>query len=158
MRTARSSFLPDAGGKGALTRQFTAYVAVGVIGTAIDFGLFWVLLRLHVPPPAAVTLAYGLATALQFFLNRHWTFRAFDRAAVVQAGTYLAVTLVNWIVALVFVEAGTYVFHLTPLVAKALSIPPSAVVGFLGNRYLTFGAGVRGTMRDVRAWLRRRKG
>ncbi len=144
--------------KDALTRQFTTYAAVGVIGTLIDLSLFWALLRLHVPTPAAVTLAYGLATALQFYLNRHWTFRAFDRAAVVQAGTYLVVTLVNWLVALLFVEAGTHVFHLTPLVAKALSIPPSAVVGFLGNRYLTFGAGLRATMRDVRAWLRRRKG
>ncbi len=144
--------------KGTISRQFAAYVVVGIIGTLIDFGLFWALLRLQVRPPAAVTLAYWLATAVQFYLNRHWTFRAFERAAAVQAGMYVAVTVINWLVALLFVEAGTHVFHLTPLLAKALSIPPSAVVGFAGNRYLTFGAGLRGTIGDVRAWLRRREG
>jgi putative flippase GtrA len=126
--------------KSELPRQFVRYGLVGIVGTLLDFALLWALLHVRVWSPLAVTAAYGLATGVQFFLNRHWSFRATSGAVIPQAGTYAVITVINWLVALVFVEAGTSVFHLAPLVAKALSIPPSAVVGFLGNRYVTFGA------------------
>jgi putative flippase GtrA len=133
-----------------LPRQVAFYVAVGVIGTAVDFAFFWLLLRLHAQPAVAVTVAFAIATALQFFLNRHWSFRAFHRSALRQAGAYGVVVVASWLVNLTFVEAGIGVFHLTPLFAKALAIAPSAVLGFVGNRYLTFGRGIRGTVRLLR--------
>jgi putative flippase GtrA len=142
--------------KGELPRQLATYAAVGAIGTALDFGLLWALLHVRVWTPLAVTVAYTLATALQFFLNRHWSFRAFDRPAVVQAPAYAAVTVVNWLVALLFVEAGTTAFHLAPLAAKALSIPPSALVGFVGTRHVAFGPGLGALYRGVRSRLRAR--
>ena len=122
-----------------LPRQFARYAVVGAFGTLLDVLLFWALIQLHVWTAVAVTAAFFLATAAQFFLNRHWSFRSFHRSVIVQAKTYTLVTIANWIVALLFVEAGTNLFHLSPLVAKALSIPPSGVLGFIANRYLTFG-------------------
>lgn len=132
-----------------LVRQVFFYGTVGVIGTSIDVGLLWVFLWLKLTPVVAVTLAYFTATAVQFFLNRHWSFRAFDRAAIHQFRAYVVVVLANWFVAVAFVEGGIHLFGLPPLVAKALSIPPSFAVGFLGNRYLTFGPGIRATYRRL---------
>ncbi|HTU81093.1 MAG TPA: GtrA family protein [Candidatus Acidoferrales bacterium] len=131
-------------------RELGAYAVVGVIGTALDFGFFWALIRLGTWTAVAVTLAFGGATAVQFFLNRHWTFRSFDRPALHQARTYLVVIVANWLVALVVVESGTRLLHLPPLVAKAISIPPSALMGYAGNRFLTFGGGIRSTYRRWR--------
>jgi putative flippase GtrA len=123
-----------------LIRQFTLYAIVGVIGTLVDLALFWVLVRAGVSAAISVTVAYFVATAAQFFLNRQYSFQAFDRAVLHQMGLYAGVTIASWLVALVVVEAGISFFHLAPLAAKVLSIPPTAIVGFLGNRYLTFAA------------------
>jgi putative flippase GtrA len=130
-----------------IPRQFVAYGVVGVAGTLLDVGLFWILVRAGLWTPAAVTLAFFTATAVQFFFNRHWSFRAFHRPASVQASEYAIITLVNWLLALAIVEMGVAWLHLSPLLAKALSIPPTAIAGFVGNRYLTFGAGISETFR-----------
>jgi putative flippase GtrA len=125
--------------------QFGRFFVVGVVGTALDFVLLWLLLRLGIWSPAAVTIAYVSATVAQFAANRHWSFRNFDRGAMAQARTYAAVAGANLLVALAFVEIGNFVLGLPPLMAKALSIPPSVLVSFFGNRNLTFGRGIRAT-------------
>ncbi|MGA8535560.1 MAG: GtrA family protein [Candidatus Tumulicola sp.] len=128
-----------------VVRQLTAYAVVGVIGTVLDVALFWVLVRLGVWIPLAVTLAFFGATAAQFVLNRHWSFRASHRPAIVQVPIYAIVTFVNLLLTLALVEAGIGLLHLSPIAAKVFSIPPTALVGFVANRYLTFGIGVRAT-------------
>jgi len=133
-----------------LGRQIVSYGVVGVIGTATDVGLFWAMIRAGVWPAVAVSAAFISATALQFLLNRHVSFRAYDRPAFGQARTYVVVTAANWLVALLFVEGGLRIFHLDPLLAKAISIPPTAAIGFIGNRCLTFGPGIRATYRRLR--------
>jgi putative flippase GtrA len=133
--------------------QFGRFAVVGVLGTVLDFALLWALLRAGVWQPAAVSIAYLTATAAQFVANRYYSFRSFDRAPIDQARTYAVVSAINWGVALAFVELGTAVFALPPLAAKAISIPPSVAVSFFGNRHLTFGAGIRATVRDLlRRW------
>jgi putative flippase GtrA len=127
--------------------QFGRFTLVGVLGTALDFALLWLLLRLRVWLPLAVSAAYVTATAAQFVANRHYTFASFDRTALAQGRTYAVVCALNWLVAVAVVQAGTAFFGLPPLVAKACSIPPSAAVGFFGNRHLTFGRGIRATLR-----------
>ena len=120
-------------------RQIVAYGIVGVFGTLLDVGLFSALVRLGAWVPLAVTLAFFGATAAQFVLNRQWSFRAFHRPAIAQAPVYAIVTFVNWLLALVLVEAGIQALHLSPIGAKAFSILPTALLGFVANRYLTFG-------------------
>lgn len=126
-----------------IPRQFTAYAIVGLGGTLLDLFLFWCLVKLAVWTSVAVTAAFFIATAAQFVANRNWSFRALHRPALAQAPVYAIVTFVNWLLALAIVETGVARFHLTPLAAKALSIPPVALAGFIANRYLTFGAGLR---------------
>jgi putative flippase GtrA len=133
-----------------LTRQLVAYVAIGALATGLDVALFWAFVHVHAAVAVAVTLAFFMATAVQFFLNRHLAFAAFDRPAASQARTYVLVVVASWLVALGVVEAGVRLFGFAPLVSKAISIPPSALVGFLGSRYLAFGPGVRAALRAMR--------
>ena len=133
-----------------LARQFLTYGAVGVLGTALDFGLYWALIAARVFPWLAATLAFSLATAAQFYLNRTYSFAAFDRHVLAQLGSYIAVTLAQLLLTVAIVETSIRIGHLDPLVAKAISIPPTAVAGFLGNRYLTFGSGIRAAIRRLR--------
>lgn len=137
-----------------MAAQFARFAVVGVLGTALDFALLWALLRGGLWTPLAVSIAYVAATAAQFVANRQYSFRAFDRPAADQVRTYAVVSTINWAVAVAFVQLGTAVFALPPLVAKAFSIPPSVAVGFFGNRHLTFGRGIRATLADL-LWRRR---
>lgn len=139
---------------GTLQRQFVAYGVVGVAGTLIDVGLFWLLVRASVWTPAAVTLAFLTATAVQFFLNRHWSFRAFHRPAGIQAPEYAIVTIVTLLLTIAIVESAIAWVHVSPITAKALSIPPTAIVGFVANRHLTFGAGMRAALRRLALTIR----
>ncbi|HVA32804.1 MAG TPA: GtrA family protein [Candidatus Baltobacteraceae bacterium] len=123
--------------------QFARFAVVGVLGTALDFALLWLLMRWRVWLPLAVSGAYVTATVAQFVANRHWAFRSFERSAIAQGRTYAVVSAVNWGVAVAVVQIGVLVWGLPPLAAKALSIPPSVAVSFFGNRYLTFGRGIR---------------
>jgi putative flippase GtrA len=141
-----------------LPRQFVAYGIVGVAGTLVDVGVFWLLLRAGVWTPAAVTIAFFTATAMQFFFNRRWSFRAFHRPASVQAPEYAIITFINWLLAVAIVEIGVSKLHLSPLEAKVLSIPPTAIAGFVGNRYITFGAGIAETLRRARRARDKRQG
>ncbi len=138
--------------------QFSRFAIVGVLGTALDFGLLWLLLRVGAPLAFAVSAAYLAATAAQFVANRHYSFRNFDRAALAQARTYVAVSAINWGVAVGCVELGGAVFGMAPLLAKAFSIPPSVAVSFLGNRYFTFGKGIRATLSAWRPSRAKSKG
>ena len=86
-----------------------------------------------------MTVAFGTATAVQFFLNRKYSFAAFDRYVLHQMGTYFAVSVVQWLMAVSIVQVGVTFLHMAPLLAKAISVPPTAIAGFLANRTLTFG-------------------
>lgn len=124
---------------GTLSRQALSYAAIGVTGTLLDVTLFGLLVRAGTWVPAAVTITFFLATALQFFLNRHWSFRATQQPASAQALPYAVVTLAAWLLTVLLVEMGTRLIHATPLVSKILSIPPVGMLSFIANRYWTFG-------------------
>jgi putative flippase GtrA len=82
-------------------------------------------------------------------LNRYANFRRFERGIHDQARTFLAIIFFQWLVTLAVVSL--LVHYGSPvlparLVAVALNLP----VGFLANRYLTFGVGIIPRMRG--AW------
>ncbi|MBN2387540.1 MAG: GtrA family protein [Anaerolineales bacterium] len=56
-----------------LTR-FLRFLAVGALGTLLDFGLLTTLKRAGVPTLAANTLSFSAGVINNFVLNRRWTF------------------------------------------------------------------------------------
>jgi putative flippase GtrA len=119
-------------------RQLLGYAVVGIFGTLLDVALYWTCLAAHLWPWAAVTIAFGTATLCQFWLNRHYSFRAFDRPARLQIVPYIGVSVAQWLLTVVTVEWCIGSGHLSPLLAKAIAIPPTALGGFLVNRAVTF--------------------
>ena len=55
--------------------QFFKFALVGITGTVIDFGLFYLLWRgAHLDPILASAISFSLAVVNNFTLNRLWTF------------------------------------------------------------------------------------
>jgi len=125
------------------------YYCVGALALGIDVALFQGLIRASVPPVGAAAASYAMAASVHFFVNRTWSFKAFDRSAVSQARTYGFVLFVAWITTIGVVGFGTGFLHVTPLVSKAMAILVTLPMGFLGHRYLTFGGGLRAALRGV---------
>jgi putative flippase GtrA len=124
------------------TRTFIGYAVIGVIGVALYVALLWGFGLLHVAPFYAFTFSYVLAVSAQFFMNKYWNFRAFDRATHQQAGTYAVVIAFNYAILIAIEEFGIGVLHLSPIAAYVLSIPIVLPFGYLAQRFLTFGPGI----------------
>ena len=131
--------------------QFARYVAIGGFVFVIDVGSFKLMYSRGVVLAVATTLSYLLAVATHFTLNRTYTFRNFDRALWRQVRTYAVVATVCWVVQLGVVEGLFRVAHVDATLAKAIGVIVNIPLGFVGHRYLTFGHGIGGAIRKLRA-------
>ncbi len=132
-----------------IRRQFAVYLLIGGTVLFIDLGTLRFCLAHGVVLVLATTIAYFTGTTSHFLLNRYANFRRFERGIHDQARTFLAIIFFQWLVTLAVVSL--LVHYGSPvlparLVAVALNLP----VGFLANRYLTFGVGIIPRMRG--AW------
>lgn len=57
-----------------LLGQLLRFNLVGVLNTAVDFGLFFILERLGMPYLLAQTCSYGCGIANSYLCNKYWTF------------------------------------------------------------------------------------
>ncbi|HET9393767.1 MAG TPA: GtrA family protein [Candidatus Rubrimentiphilum sp.] len=133
----------------AIRWQFARYLAIGGTVFCVDIGSFQLFMRAGLALALAVTLSYGLAISAHFTLNKYLNFRSHDRTVGSQLSTYLAVAFVLWLISLGVVEVAFRVFGLTPLLAKLLAIAINVPLGFLGHRYLTFGAGISAQIKRI---------
>lgn len=93
MRSVRA----NAGGLSAraMRRQAARYIAVGILGYALQVGSFAVLVHeIGVPYVAAAVVAGLLALLNNFVLNRHWTFEATHGRVRAQATAYAVISAV----------------------------------------------------------------
>jgi putative flippase GtrA len=118
------------------------YSVIGVFNTLIDFTLFSVLcLACQVPAWQANVVSYSTAVIFSFFANRRFTFRSASGSrsrTIDQFGRFLAVSLMG----LTASSLITYFLSpsIGPLLAKAVAIPVTLVLGFTITRLWVFPA------------------
>lgn len=114
------------------------YGLVGVANTAIGLGTIYVLMYFaNMTPVSANVVGYGLALTNSFILNRSWTFKS-DRKGIGTIVRFLAVFLLAYssqIVLLVFLLHA----DVDAYPAQAMATVGYVVIGFFGNKYITFG-------------------
>lgn len=135
---------------GETRRTFIGYVCVGILGVSLYIVLLWVFVRFGMAAFWAFSSAYVLAVAAQFLMNKYLNFRAFDRAIHHQAGTYVVVTALNYVIMISVEELGIHVLRVSPIWAYVISIPVNLPVGYLANRFLTFGPGIIAVLERLR--------
>ena len=122
--------------------QTARFLAAGGLVFGLDLAGVWIF-RWFLPPLPAVTVAYFIAVAAHFWLNRQWVFE--DRAGNIrrQGVRYVCLTGVCWLATLFLVDAGLRLFTDDVVVAKALAIPPVTILGFLILRGFVFSSPAR---------------
>ncbi|MGR4065637.1 MAG: GtrA family protein [Vulcanimicrobiaceae bacterium] len=130
--------------------QLLRYCTIGGLVFCVDVGLYTLLLRTALPLWAAVTIAYCVAVCIHFALNKYWNFRKHDRPIQDQASTHVVVVGFCLLTTIAIVGSLVTYFGVNPVVAKIVAVAVNVPIGFLGVRYLTFGRGIFGTVREIR--------
>lgn len=132
-------------------RQFIRFVVTGVLNTAIDFFVLYLLIRLSrystgVYYSVFKGMSFTLATVNSYLLNKFWTFGAGrSGGGVGEAGRFIAVALVSLVVN---ITTASIVVALDPLggisatlwalVGAAAGSGASLIFSFVGFRLFVF--------------------
>ncbi|MCL2770321.1 MAG: GtrA family protein [Solirubrobacterales bacterium] len=119
--------------------QLVRFGVVGATGFVVNIGVYALCVHaLGIHYLLSGVLAWTVAAANNFWLNRHWTFDAAAGRAHFQAMRFLVVSAVAFGVSElllgVLVEAG----GLPKVPAQALAVAASTPLNFLGNKLWSF--------------------
>jgi putative flippase GtrA len=105
----------------------------GITGGAVFCLDFLLVCALHwlLPPILAVSIAYGVAVAVHFWLSRTWVFGGRQGLLVPQLGRYAVAVALCWLSTVLLVSLALHWWTTEVLVAKAVAIPPVALLAFL---------------------------
>lgn len=120
--------------------QAVRFSAVGIVNTLLDFAIFSLLTLIPLFAENYVyaqVISYSCGVVCSLILNKMWTFKQRAPMTAKQIGFFLLVNL-----AALGVSSGMlYLYQLWgwhPWLAKALSIPFSFGVNFVGNKLFVF--------------------
>lgn len=120
-------------------KQFFKFCVVGTIGTAIDFGLLYVLVEFgHVFYLLAATISFIAAVINNYLLNKVWTFQDKNRNFFKQFVQFLLVSLVGLGLNLLILYLLVDKAHLWYIFAKVLATGVVLIWNFIANKFWTF--------------------
>jgi putative flippase GtrA len=119
--------------------QFLRFSAVGIVNTAIHYGVFLVLLRLfHANYLVASIVGYGCGLMNGYVLNRRWTFQSSDPDSSGEFVRFFIVNLVALSANSAVLYAGVQDFGWRPEQAQLVALAFSLTMNFFGNKLWTF--------------------
>jgi len=124
--------------RNTLIVQFLAYAVVGGISSIVDVGVFWLLNNAKFPLAVSATISFVLATLLNYVLSYTVAFargRFSPREEVIR---FWLVSLVGLVINDLLIYVFAKVAHLSPMVAKVITLPLVLVWNFLGRRLFVF--------------------
>jgi putative flippase GtrA len=112
-----------------LTQVFR-FCVVGTVVFAVDFAALWVL-QGYLPQLVAVSVAYFLAVAVHFSLNRWWVFGRNKKFCATELGQYSMMVAACWLCTVLVVWIALQSITANVLIAKALAVPPATFLSFV---------------------------
>ncbi|MFZ0493027.1 MAG: GtrA family protein [Acidimicrobiia bacterium] len=135
--------------------QFIRLSLIGGLNTLVYFLLLNVFRwAVHVSAFWSITLAFALATAMSYVLNRRWTFQLRDgRLSVRETAWFYLVNVIAWAVTEAIVKgAEAMLGDLGPLELNAANIVATLIIlipKFAGYRDVVFGKALRSGEQDT---------
>jgi len=118
--------------------QFVKFNIVGIINTAVTYGIYSLLVFLGVYHQIAVVCDYSVGIVFSFFLNKHVTFKVKRKTSPSMMGrmvlSYVLILGVNMGLLWILVDSLGYNKYLSQLVALALV----SILSFLAQKYFVF--------------------
>jgi len=118
------------------------FCVVGGVVFAVDFGAIW-MFKQFLPRLVAVAIAYLIAVAIHYSLNKWWVFGAGQRFCGRELARYGLMVAACWLLTILTVAGALRLLTDNVFIAKGLAIPPTMVLGFVMMRSFVFRAGNR---------------
>ncbi len=121
--------------------QLVRFGLVGGVGFIVNLAVYTLFVHsVGVDYRVASVVAWLVAVANNFVLNRHWTFDARDGQARFQAMRFLVVSLVAEAFSLLLLTLFVEGLSIAKVPAQALAVGGSMPLNFLGNKLWSFRA------------------
>ena len=115
------------------------YGVVGVFGVGVDFSLtYFAKEKLKINPYVANAIGFSVATCINFFLNRIWTFRSHDPAIWNQFGFFALAAVIGLGLNTLLLRWLHQRWKMPFYVAKLLSTAVVVIWNFVINAFYTF--------------------
>jgi len=124
-----------------INKDFIRFAIVGCIGVGFNYSIFYILYRfININYIASSAIGYISAIFLAFFLNRHFTFNHRDEGVnhVISMAKYFVVNLFSLTCGLFFLRFLVEILGIIPEISAILNVSLTAVLNFLGSKFLVF--------------------
>jgi len=111
------------------------YNLVGLINTAVGFGLIVLLMYMGVDAVLSNAMGYGIGAILSYFLNKHYTFtyKNHSMRVAIKFFTVLGIAyLLNYMVLMMLLAT------INPYIAQAVSAVVYTLSAFIMMKFLVF--------------------
>lgn len=122
-----------------LLMKLVKYGVVGGFGVAVDFSLTYLAKeKLRLNPYVANAIGFSVATCINFFLNRIWTFRSHDPAILGQFGYFALAAIIGLGLNTLLLRWLYQRWKVSFYVAKLISTGVVVIWNFVINAFYTF--------------------
>jgi putative flippase GtrA len=122
-----------------MLKQFVKFALVGVLNTAIHYGVFYSLFEFAgLYYVLASGIGFGLAVTNSYFCNKFWTFKSRKADVRREFAKFFIVNIVSLSINLACMAVLVELFAMYPPVAQLVTIGITLVINFLGNKFWTF--------------------
>jgi len=119
------------------TRQIVKFVLVGILNTAIGYGLFFVL-SYFLNYLLAVVISHFIGVTNSYLWNKYWTFRTNQKNQLVEFVRFNAVYLVLLGTNLVLLWSLVNLLRFDPRIGQMIVLPITTMISFFGHKYWSF--------------------
>lgn len=128
-------------------RQFTFYAICGGTGVTIDLTCYSALVFSGVEYQLANAVGYAAGTLVSFFLNRHFTFKTYDRT-MRRLAMFLATAGIGYAISSTMLWTFVGLLNIHPIPSKLMTLIVVLAFQFLINRAVTFRATSSNAIKD----------
>lgn len=118
-------------------RSFIIYAFIGISGVVIDFIIYYVLVKLSVPPVVASAVSVSVGIINNFFLNAHFNFKRKDHLFI-RFLSFYAVGATGLILSALLIILLHDIYGLGAVGAKLLTIAPIVLYQYWFNKNASF--------------------
>jgi len=122
-----------------MLKQFVKFALVGVLNTAIHYGVFYSLYEfVGLYYVLASGIGFCLAVTNSYFFNKFWTFKRRGSDVRREFVKFFIVNCLTLSINLGSMAILVELFAMHPPVAQLVTIGITLVINFLGNKFWTF--------------------
>ena len=122
-----------------MKNQFLKFIIVGLFSTIINYGLFYLLLKMaNINYLISSSCGFIAGVFGGFYLNKNWTYNDKNNKSNSLLWKYFSLYLTSLLISLIFLKITVDYSGLNAEIANLLAIIITTCVNFIGTKFMVF--------------------